>query len=233
MAADQLSDLLKKEKVQVFIKNTSRMLSPKQSNNVIGEWKGSTHPDEIIVIGGHLDSWDVGQGAHDDGTGCVQAIDALRILKAIGYQPKRTLRAVMFMNEENGLGGGRAYAAASNEAGEFHLAAIESDAGGFSPRGFSCDASEAVFTSRFKKLLERFSLLESYDLYIEKGGAGADVNPLKSQNGLLIGLRPDSQRYFDYHHTAIDTFDAVNQRELQLGAAAMAGLIYLIDQYGL
>ena len=233
MAADVLSRLIKKEPTTVFIRNTSQMLKPKPSHNVIGEWKGSSHADEIILVGGHLDSWDVGQGAHDDGSGCVQAMDALRILKAVGYQPKRTLRAVMFMNEENGLAGGLAYAEASNAAKEFHLAAIESDAGGFSPRGFSCDAEEEVFTVRFKKLLENFPLLESYDLYLEKGGSGADIGPLKSQKGLLIGARPDSQRYFDYHHTAIDNFDAVNQRELQLGAAAMASLIYLIDQYGL
>ena len=233
IAADKLSEMIAREKTTVFINNYSRMLSPKKSHNVIGEWKGGKHADELIIVGGHLDSWDVGQGAHDDGSGCVQAMDALRILKACGYTPKRTLRTVLFMNEENGLGGGLAYAKISNDKKEFHLAAIESDAGGFSPRGFSCTAEEAVFTVRFKKLLESFSLLESYGLYLEPGGGGADINPLKSQNGLLIGLRPDSQRYFDYHHTEIDTFDKINQRELQLGAAAMASLVYLIDKYGL
>ncbi len=233
MAADKLSEMISQEATTVYVKNNSRMLAPKTSHNVIGEWKGSNHGDEIILVGGHLDSWDVGEGAHDDGAGCVQAMDALRILKACEYIPQRTLRTVLFMNEENGLGGGLAYAKTSNEKNEFHLAAIESDAGGFSPRGFACSAEETVFTSRFKKLLESFSLLESYGLYLENGGGGADINPLKSQKGLLIGLRPDSQRYFDYHHTEIDTFDKVNQRELQLGAAAMASLIYLIDKYGL
>jgi len=233
IAANKLSQMIANEPTEVFIKNNSRMLAPKSSHNVIGEWKGSNHAEEIILVGGHLDSWDVGQGAHDDGAGCVQAMDALRILKAVGYTPQRTLRTVLFMNEENGLGGGLEYAKVSNEKKEFHLAAIESDAGGFSPRGFSCTAEDEVFTKRFKKLLESFSLLESYGLYLEKGGAGADINPLKSQKGLLVGLRPDSQRYFDYHHTEIDTFDKVNQRELQLGAAAMASLIYLIDKYGL
>jgi len=232
-ASDKLSEMIALEPTTVFIKNNSRMLTPKPSHNVIGEWQGSSHADELILVGGHLDSWDVGQGAHDDGAGCVQAMDALRLLKVCGYTPKRTLRTVLFMNEENGLGGGLAYAKASNDKHEFHLAAIESDAGGFSPRGFACTGEEEIFTTRFKKLLESFSLLESYGLYLETGGGGADINPLKSQKGLLIGLRPDSQRYFDYHHTEIDTFDKVNQRELQLGAAAMASLIYLIDKYGL
>lgn len=231
--ANLLSQLLQQEKVQVFMRNTSRMLSPKLSHNVIGEIKGSKYPDEIILVGGHLDSWDVGQGAHDDGSGCVHSMDALRILLASGYKPQRTLRVVLFMNEENGLGGGNAYAALSNANNEFHLAAIESDAGGFSPRGFSCDAEAEAFTPRFKKLLERFGYLESYGLYLEKGGSGADISPLKSQKGLLVGLRPDSQRYFDYHHTVTDTFDKVNPRELQLGAAAMASLVYLIDKFGL
>lgn len=233
MDANMLSDLLKQEPVKVFMRNTSRMLKSKMSHNVVGEIKGSTHPDEIILVGGHIDSWDVGEGAHDDGAGCVHSMDALRILLAKGYKPKRTLRVVLFMNEENGLGGGNAYAAISNEKKEFHLAAIESDAGGFSPRSFSCDASDEAFTPRFKKLLEKFDYLEPYGLGIEKGGSGADISPLKSQNGLLVGLRPDSQRYFDYHHTTIDTFDKINHRELQLGAAAMASLVYLIDQYGL
>jgi hypothetical protein len=137
------------------------------------------------------------------------------------------------MNEENGLGGGLAYAKESNEKKEYHLAAIESDSGGFSPRGFSCDAEVEVFNEKFKSFYDFSPLLEPYGLMITKGGSGADINPLKSQKGLLIGLRPDSQRYFDYHHTEIDTFETVNQRELELGAAAMTSIVYLIDQYGL
>ena len=209
------------------------MRSQKTSYNVIGEIKGSTHPDEIILVGGHLDSWDVGEGAHDDGAGCVQAMGVLQLIKKLGYQPKRTIRCVLFMNEENGLAGATAYKEASNANKEFHLAAIESDRGGFSPRGFTADGEAAVFTKKFKKVNTWSPLLEPYGLQLSKGGAGADINGLKSQQGLLFGLLPDSQRYFDYHHTATDTFDTVSKRELNLGTAAITSLVYLIDKYGL
>ena len=231
--SELLSRLLKREKIKVFMRNTSEMLSPKMSYNVIGEIKGSEFPDEIILVGGHLDAWDVGQGAHDDGAGCVQAMEVLNTLKKINYKPKRTIRVVLFMNEENGLGGGLAYANESNEKKESHLAAIASDSGGFSPRGFSCDAEVEVFNQKFKSFYDFSPLLEPYGLMITKGGSGADINPLKSQKGILIGLRPDSQRYFDHHHAANDTFEHVNKRELELGAAAMTSIVYLIDQYGL
>jgi len=231
--SELLSDLLENEKVRVFVKTNCENLGLAPSFNVIGEIRGSEKPDEIILVGGHLDSWDVGAGAHDDGAGCVHAMDVLQILKRINYKPKRTLRCVLFMNEENGLAGGRAYAKASNEKGEFHLAAIESDAGGFTPRGFSADGHADVFTNKFKKVIEWLPLLEPYGLYLSKGGSGADISPLKSQKGLLIGFRPDSQRYFDYHHTGIDTIDAVNKRELELGAASITSLVFLIDKYGL
>ena len=232
-SSNLLSRLLKNEEVEVFIRNTSRMLEKKMSYNVIGEIKGSEFPHEIIVVGGHLDSWDVGEGAHDDGAGCVQAIQVMQTLKRINYKPKRTIRCVMFMNEENGLGGGLAYAQKSNDMNEFHLAAGESDAGGFSPRGFSCDADPEVFNALFKSFYAFSPILEPYVVYLVKGGSGADISPLKSQKGLLIGLRPDSQRYFDFHHTHTDTFEAVNKRELELGAAAMTSIVYLIDKYGL
>ena len=215
------------------MKSNSKMLEPTVSYNVIGEIKGSEFPDEIILVGGHLDSWDVGEGAHDDGTGCAHAMDVVHILKQLGYQPKRTIRSVMFMNEENGLKGALAYQEASDAKGEFHLAAIESDAGGFTPRGFSCDADTSVFKKYYQQLTSWNNLLEPYYLSLTKGGSGADINPLKPQRGMLIGLRPDSQRYFDYHHTHTDTFDKVNRRELELGSAAMASLVYLIDKYGL
>ena len=231
--SELLSDLLENEKVRVYVKTNCENLGLAPSFNVIGEIRGSEKPDEIILVGGHLDSWDVGSGAHDDGAGCVHAMDVLQILKRLDYKPKRTLRCVLFMNEENGLAGGRAYAKASNEKGEFHLAAIESDAGGFTPRGFSADGHADVFTKKFKKVIECLPLLEPYGLYLSKGGSGADISPLKSQKGLLIGFRPDSQRYFDYHHTAIDNIDAVNKRELELGAASITSLLYLIDQHGL
>lgn len=231
--ADLLSERLKKNTEEIYLKNQVRIDSSVNSVNVIAEIRGTEYPDEIILVGGHLDSWDIGQGAHDDGAGCVHAMQVIHTLQALGYKPKRTIRCVLFSAEENGLYGALEYAKRSNEKEEFHLAAIESDAGGFTPRGFTCDADESVFAKYFKGLKKFEDVLSPYDLYIKKGGSGADINPLKSQKGLLIGLRPDSQRYFDYHHTAEDNIDAVNKRELEMGAAAMTSLLYLIDKYGL
>lgn len=231
--ANMLSDLLKKQKVTMSIWTNCAPGEEATSYNVIGEIKGTEFPDEIIVIGGHLDAWDVGGGAHDDGAGCAHSLQVIHSLNGIGYRPKRTIRCVMFMNEENGLAGGREYARVSNENNEYHLAALESDAGGFVPRGFSFDGDPEVLKPFYAKVSTWLPLLESYGLYFTTGGSGADISPLKSQKGLLIGLRPDSQRYFDYHHTTIDQIEAVNKRELELGAASMASLIYLIDKYGL
>lgn len=232
-AADLLSNKLKKGHVQGFIRSPCRPGEEVESHNVIGEIRGSEYPEEIIVIGGHLDSWDVGGGAHDDGAGCVHSLQVMQNLIDLGYKPKRTIRVVMFMNEENGLAGGIEYAKESNEKGEFHMAAIESDAGGFVPRGFSFDADTSVLKKYYSHVSEWLPLLESYGLYFTTGGSGADISPLKSQKGLLVGLRPDSQRYFDYHHTSIDRIDTVNKRELELGAAAMTSLVYLLDKYGM
>ena len=231
--AEWLSGSLKMEGYQLFVKNSSKTLQPKPSFNVIGEIKGSQYPDEIILVGGHLDSWDLGGGAHDDGAGCVHAMEVFHLIKRLDYQPKRTIRCVLFMNEENGLSGGKSYAEASMKNDEFHLAAIESDAGGFSPRGFGCTGSEATFTGYFRALQKFLPYLEPYGLWMKVGGGGADIAPLKPQNGLLIGLRPDPQRYFNYHHSALDRIQAVNKRELELGAAAIMSLVYLIDQHGL
>ena len=231
--ANLLSDLLKKEKVRVSIRNNAKPMGERISHSVIGEIKGSEFPNEIILVGGHLDSWDVGAGAHDDGAGCVHSLQVIKTLLDMGYQPKHTIRCVMFQNEENGLAGGREYARISNENGEYHLAALESDSGGFVPRGFSFDGHAEVLKPFYKHVSQWLPLLESYGLQFSTGGSGADISPLKSQKGLLIGLRPDSQRYFDYHHTDIDRIEAVNKRELELGAAAMTSLIYLIDKYGL
>ncbi len=231
--ANLLSDLLKKEKVRVSIRNNAKPMGERVSHSVIGEIKGSEFPNEIILVGGHLDSWDVGAGAHDDGAGCVHSLQVIKTLLDMGYQPKHTIRCVMFQNEENGLAGGREYARISNENGEYHLAALESDSGGFVPRGFSFDGHAEVLKPFYRHVSQWLPLLESYGLQFSTGGSGADISPLKSQKGLLIGLRPDSQRYFDYHHTDIDRIEAVNKRELELGAAAMTSLIYLIDKYGL
>ena len=231
--ADLLSTLLKTEDVYVYMENHCSLEPSTNSYNVIGEIKGSEYPEEIIVVGGHLDSWDLGGGAHDDGAGCVHALQVLATLKALNYVPKRTIRCVMFMNEENGLGGALAYAKESNEKGEYHMAAIESDAGGFTPRGFGVGGLAKAMEEKFPNIREWVDLLGSYGLFIEPGGGGADINPLKSQGGLLFGLKPDSQRYFDFHHTANDRIEAVNQRELELGAAAMTSLVYLLDTYGI
>ncbi|MEL6391113.1 MAG: M28 family peptidase, partial [Bacteroidota bacterium] len=231
--ADKLSALLKKGSVRVHLKSQCRNLPPVETYNVIAEVTGSTYPDEIILVGGHLDSWDIGEGAHDDGSGCVQSMQVWPLLQALDYRPQRTLRCVLFMNEENGLAGGRAYWDASNTAGEFHLMAMESDRGGFSPRGFTAEATEEVFADYMRKLTTWLPLVEPYGLSFSSGGSGADIGGLKSQGGLLMGLQPDTQRYFDYHHTSADRLEAVNQRELLLGAAAMTSLVYLIDKYGL
>lgn len=213
-----------------YFKMNPQTLPDALSHNVIGEIKGTEKPEEIIVVGGHLDSWDLAQGAHDDGTGCMQAIEVLRLMKALQIKPKRTIRAVMFMNEENGLRGGRKYAEVALANNENHLAAVESDAGGFTPRGFSIEATPGKVTT----IANWHNLLAPYGLHtIGPGGGGADIGPLKNEKTTLIGFRPDSQRYFEVHHAANDTFDKVNQRELELGGAAMAALIYLIDKYGL
>lgn len=231
--AELLSSVLAEEPVSVYLRTDCRMLEPVLSYNVIGEIRGSDYPDEIILVGGHLDSWDIGGGAHDDGAGCVHSMEVIRLLNLVGYQPKRTIRCVMFMNEENGLAGGLTYADSSNAREEFHLAAIESDAGGFSPRAFSLDGHSETVAERSRLASAWLPLLEPYGLTFTTGGSGADISPLKSQKGLLLGLRPDSQRYFDYHHTARDRIEAVNKRELELGSAAMAAIVYLIDTYGL
>ena len=229
--AELLSSMLAlNPKLSFYLKQNCKNLPDVQSYNVIGEITGSEKPDEIIVVGGHLDSWDLGDGAHDDGAGVVQSMEVLRLFKTIGYQPKRTLRVVLFMNEENGMRGATEYAAVAKSNKENHVFALESDAGGFTPRGFSIDSTP-----------EKLAVIQSWESYFEpylihmfvKGGSGADVGHLKTDANVLAGLRPDSQRYFDYHHAANDTFDAINKRELELGAATMASLVYLVDYFSL
>ncbi len=230
--ADYLSSTLKLQPNLLFyFKQNCKTHPDVKSYNVIGEIKGSLYPDKIMVVGGHLDSWDTGDGSHDDGAGCVQAMEVLRLFKKIGYQPKHTIRVVLYMNEENGSRGAKKYAKEVKANNENHIFAMESDAGGFTPRGFSFDCDE----ENFNQLVSWKPLFKPYLIhYFEKGGSGADVSKLKKDSGIVLaGLRPDSQRYFDYHHTAIDTFDKVNKRELEIGAFTMAALVYLIDKYGI
>lgn len=229
--AELLSDLLKEQSdLKVFLKSEGEMKGEVLSYNVIGEIRGTEKPEEIIAVGGHLDSWDVGEGAHDDGAGCMQAIEVLRIYKKLAWKPKRTIRAVMWMNEENGLMGGREYARVAKEKGEKHIAAIESDSGGFLPIGFSSTGTE----NQRGKLASWREYFTPYNIWkLDVPGGGADIGPLRDQGPILIGLHPDSQRYFIYHHTPADVFEVVDQRELELGAAAMAALVYLIEQEGI
>ncbi len=234
LAAERLSAALRDDPdVRVSMKMNCQTLPDVLSYNVIGEIRGREQPGTFITVGGHLDSWDVGHGSHDDGAGVVQSMEVLHLLQRIGYRPRFTIRCVLFMNEENGTRGGKAYATEAVRKKETHLCAIESDAGGFTPRGFTFDGDESVFGRFFERVKSLEPLFEPYGLKLSKGGSGADIGPLKSTKALLCGYSPDSQRYFDYHHTADDTFDKVNKRELELGAASMAALVYLIDKYGL
>ena len=232
-AADQLSQLLKANPdLQFELEMECITLPDEKSYNVVGEIKGSKFPLEIITVGGHLDSWDLAQGAHDDGTGCVQSMEALRLLKASGFKPERTVRAVLFMNEENGTRGGNEYARLAAQNKETHVAAIESDGGGFTPRGFTVEGDPATVAklARWAPLFAPYHAAE-----VTAGHSGTDIEPLQAavHPQALIGYKCDSQRYFDIHHTAADTFDKVNRRELELGGASMASLIYLLSKYGL
>jgi hypothetical protein len=208
-----------------------KMLPDTIGHNIIGELTGTEYPNEIITVGGHLDSWDVNEGAHDDGAGIIQTIEVLRVFAALGFKPKHTIRFVLFANEENGTRGGKQYAAVAKEKNEKHIFALESDEGGFTPRGFGFDVNTAVWS----KLNSWKPLFTPYggDGFTQ-GGGGADIGYLKEAfKTPMAGLQPDSQRYFDVHHAASDVFESVNIRELKLGAVNMAALLYLVDKYGL
>lgn len=229
--ADWLSEQLQKRNVKVTLKTNGHFLPDTIGHNIIGELRGTEFPDEIITIGGHLDSWDNCEGAHDDGAGCVQTIEILRAFKAIGYKPKRTIRFVLFANEENGLRGGTKYAEEAQAKSEKHMLAIETDAGGFTPRALGFSGSD----EQYQKVLSWKSLIAPYGCTeINKGGGGADIGPLnRALKTPTASLNPDTQRYFDIHHARSDVFEAVNKRELELGAVNMAAFIYLVDKYGL
>ncbi|MFK8269961.1 M20/M25/M40 family metallo-hydrolase [Capnocytophaga stomatis] len=229
--ADLLSSLLSlNPDLNFFFKQNCKIFNDVQSNNIIAEIKGSEFPNEIISFGAHLDSWDVGQGAHDDGAGVAQCLEVIRIFKALNYKPKRTIRIVFFANEENGAKGAIKYAEESKNKKENQIFALESDAGGFTPLGFSLQGNE----KKIQKIQSWKNLFKPYQVYyFEKGFPGLDINFLQTEDNVLAGLYVNSQRYFDYHHSENDVFEAVNKRELELGAAAMASLIYLVDKHGL
>lgn len=227
-SADRLEEALRKGKVNLEMQLNCINHGMKKSHNVIAEITGTENPDNIMVVGGHLDSWDVGEGAHDDGAGIVHSIELLHVFRELQIKPKNTLRIVLFMNEENGNMGGKTYADLTE--GENHILAIESDRGGFSPRGFAVEGSEqqVAFVQAFEKILSPYFLH-----YFEAGYSGVDIRPLRDYHEgiLMLGLVPDSQRYFDYHHSENDVFESVHKRELEMGCGAMAAMLYLLDQH--
>lgn len=228
--AERLSNALAENPdIQFYMKINSRWLDSTYSHNLIAEIPGSTRSEEIMLTGGHIDSWDIGKGAHDDGAGCIHALESVYLLHKLGYKTKRTLRVVLFMNEEFGLNGARTYAREAAKKDEKHVVAIESDGGGFSPRGLSITAPDTL-VERIKELRD---LLEPYGIYqFKQGGSGADVSQLQNKEGIiLMGLRPDSHRYFEVHHSARDVIENVNARELEMGSATLAAVLYLLDKY--
>lgn len=230
-AAELLSKKLKENNsLKFFMKLSCQTFDDVLSYNVIGEITGSEYPEKIMIVGGHLDSWDLADGSQDDGAGVVQSMEVIELFKKLKYKPKNTIRVVLFMNEEFGGRGGKKYEELSKLNKENHIFALESDAGGFSPRGFSfeCDGTNFEKITNWKYLFEPY-LIHSFTI----GETGTDIGHLTSAKIVKAGLIPDSQRYFDYHHAANDKFDAVNKRELELGAATMASLMYLFDQYGI
>jgi carboxypeptidase Q len=230
--ADKLSSLVKEGKsIELYYKSNAHMHADTIAHNVVGELTGTESSKDIITIGGHLDSWDPAEGATDDGAGCVHSIEVLRALKTLGYKPKHTIRIVLFANEENGGRGGEAYAAAGKMNNENFLFALESDAGGFTPRAFSIGTT----AEQLQKMQGWVPLFVPYGVYLfMKGGGGSDIEPLQMQFKTPVAeLLPDGSRYFDVHHARNDVLDNVNKRELELGAINMTALIYLVDKYGL
>jgi carboxypeptidase Q len=230
IAADRLSNALKKNPdLKVKLDLSCRTLPDAESYNVIGEIVGSEKPEEIILVGGHLDSWDKGDGAHDDGAGCIQTLEVLDLLKRLNITPKRTIRCILFINEENGSRGARKYSeVADSSQTEIHIAAIEADMGAFSPRGFAVDSDPSGITY----LTQWLPYLNQSGIdWIQKGHSGVDISRIKNCP-LKIGYTPDSQRYFDYHHSDNDVFHAVNPREFELGSASIAILAYLLSEEG-
>lgn len=228
--ADFLSNAIKEEpNLKITLTMNCENLLDVLSYNVIGEIKGNQYPDEIIVIGGHFDSWDKGCGAHDDGAPCIQTMEVLDLFKRLDLNPKRTIRCVLFINEENGLRGGIEYGKYSDSVKAKHFAAIEADRGAFTPRGFNVTTDSTTIL----KLQEWLPILNKAHIdWIRPGGSGGDVAQIKNAKA-LFGFVPDDQRYMDLHHSANDVFETVHPREMQLGTAAMAILVYLLSEVGL
>lgn len=225
-SADELEKVLKSQKISAKLNSNCGMKGEKLSHSVIGEITGKKDKS-VIVVGGHLDSWDVGEGAQDDGAGIVQSIEILRTFKKLGLQNNHTIRVVCFANEENGVKGGNKYAENIKKNNEKHLFAIETDGGGFTPRGIAL-----LMTPEKRKEIQSWrNLFLPYGIHnFELQYAGTDIEPMEKQGVPLAELVPDSQRYFDIHHSEEDTFDKVNRRELLLGAVVMGQLIYIIDK---
>ena len=209
------------------LKMEAKFLPDAESANVIAELKGSEKPDEVVLIGGHFDSWDVGQGAHDDGGGCIVAWEAARLLKELGLRPRRTIRVVLYTNEENGLRGGNAYRDAHREEIPKHIFAIESDSGVFRPEGLGL-AATAPLQAR-SNLQEIAKLLSGIGAdRIAATGGGADIGPIMREGVIGASLDVEGDHYFDIHHTPADTLDKVNPRELALCVATMAVMAYAV-----
>lgn len=227
--ADLLEQTVKNDPdVTLELKLNCKTLEEAESFNVIGEITGSKFPEEIILVGAHLDSWDVGDGAHDDGAGVIHSIEVLDLFKRLDINPKRTIRCVLFINEENGSRGAIEYNNYSNKNSVNHLAALESDRGGYTPVGFTVekDSSAVIKLNKFLPLLENIGID-----WIKNGGSGADITRVDNIK-YKIGFVPDDQRYMDIHHSPADTFDKVHPREFELGSAAIASLVYILSEKG-
>ncbi len=214
------------ETVRVHLQMEAQMLPPAESANVIGEIVGREKPEEVVVLGGHLDSWDVGQGAHDDGTGVMAALQAVVLMKKLGLQPRRTVRVVLWTNEENGLAGGTAYREWVGAAVKKHVAAIEMDGGGERPLGFGIgggDPKQVELLRQIGKLLDGIGAGR-----ITIGGGGADISPIMREGVPGIGLQTVGTHYFDWHHTHADTLDKVDPVEFKKCTAALAVMAYVL-----
>ena len=221
--------LIKDPDLKISLTLNCQTLPDVSSSNLIADIRGSEKPDEVILVGGHFDSWDVGVGAHDDGAGCAQSMEVLFLLKRLNIQPKRTIRCVLFANEENGSRGAKEYGKFTETSNEKNIAAIESDRGGYTPIGFDVDSD----SSTLDKLNSFLTILKKSGInWVKKGGSGVDVSYIKNIKA-KIGYVPDCQRYMDVHHSANDVFEEVHPRELELGSASIAILAYLISEEGL